>query len=170
MRGYEQQHEEAFFGLFQDYFDSEKDAGKQHDPDNYSLDRMYPLAALAGNPEQTLQIIHVAGTKGKGSTCHFLSSLLAAAGCRCGLFTSPHLATVRERFQLDNQLISYELLLQKARGFLSVLQQSRLKPSLFEIFTVLALQIFRDTGMQWTVLETGIGGRLDASNYIRQPK
>jgi dihydrofolate synthase/folylpolyglutamate synthase len=170
MRGYEQQYEDAFFGLFQDYFDSEKDAGKQHDPANYSLDRMYPLAALAGNPEQALQIIHVAGTKGKGSTCHFLSSMLTAAGCKCGLFTSPHLATVRERFQLDNQLISYELLLRKTRSFLPALQQSRLKPSLFEIFTVLALQIFRDAGMQWAVLETGIGGRLDASNYIRQPK
>lgn len=170
MRGYDQQQEEAFFELFKDYFDSEKDAGKQHDPANYSLDRMYPLAALGGNPERELKIIHIAGTKGKGTTCHFVSSLLAAAGRRVGLFTSPHLVTVRERFQLDNQLISYQLLSHAAKDFLAELQQTELKPSLFEIFTILALKIFVDAGLEWAVLETGIGGRLDASNYLQHPQ
>ena len=68
---------------------------------------MYPLAELAGNPEHRLKVIHIAGTKGKGSTSHFISALLEACGKTVGLFTSPHLCTVRERFQVNNQLLPY---------------------------------------------------------------
>ncbi|MFA6930462.1 MAG: cyanophycin synthetase [Lentisphaeria bacterium] len=169
MRGYREAAEQEFFSLFRGYFDSEKDAGKQHDPANYSLDRMFPLAALAGNPERKLQIIHIAGTKGKGSTSHYISSLLQACGQQVGLFTSPHLATVRERFQINNQLIPYDQLIAAGREFCQQLVTANLQPSLFEIFTILALKIFAETGLHWVVLETGIGGRLDASNYIADP-
>ncbi len=170
MRGYREDAERFFFSLFQLYYDLEKDAGRQHDPANYSLARMLPLAALAGNPEASLKVIHVAGTKGKGSTSHYISSMLSVCGQRVGLFTSPHLATVRERFQIDNQLISYEKLIGAGRDFCSKLVAAGLEPSLFEIFTVLALKIFADEGLDWVVLETGIGGRLDASNYISLPQ
>lgn len=114
-------------------------------------------------------MIHLAGTKGKGSTSHFISALLQAAGQRVGLFASPHLVTVRERFLLDNQLISYRLLQQQAEEFRQALNQAGLQPSLFEFFTVLALKIFRAAGMDYAVMETGIGGRLDATNYIPNP-
>ena len=79
MKDFNSERERDFFELFHEYFDLEKDVGKQHDAQNYSLDRMYPLAALAGNPERQLKIIHVAGTKGKGSTCFYLTALLNAA-------------------------------------------------------------------------------------------
>lgn len=158
--------EKAFFDLFQDYFDLEKDVGKQHDPQNYSLDRMYPLAALAGNPERKLKIIHVAGTKGKGSTCFYLTALLNAAGHSCGVFTSPHLLTVRERFQVNNQLLSYDVLEAAAIPLCQRIKAAGLHPSLFEIFTLLALQLFAQGGLEYAVLETGIGGLLDATNYV----
>lgn len=169
MRDYDDVDEKRFFALLAEYYDAERDAGKQHDPAHYTLDRMQPLAALAGHPERSLKVIHVAGTKGKGSTSHYISALLAAAGKRTGLFASPHLVTVRERFLIDNRLISYPLLLQQAETFRQSLHQADLHPSLFELFTVLALKIFRDAGLEYAVMETGIGGRLDATNYIPDP-
>ena len=166
MKDYDPNRENDFFALFQEYFDLEKDVGKQHDTQNYSLDRMYPLAALAGNPERKLKIIHVAGTKGKGSTSFYLTALLNAAGKSCGVFTSPHLLTVRERFQINNRLLSYDALEAAAIPLCQRLKAAGLKPSLFEIFTVLALQIFAQAGVEYAVLETGIGGTLDATNYV----
>ncbi|MBR4673376.1 MAG: hypothetical protein IKP00_02835 [Victivallales bacterium] len=169
MRDYDEAREQLFFGLFKEYFDSEKDAGKQHDPANYSLERMYPLAELAGNPERRLKVIHIAGTKGKGSTSHFISALLEASGKMAGLFTSPHLCTVRERFQVNNLLLPYDVLIRESTEFLKDVKANGLKPSLFELFTVLALKMFASQGVEYAVMETGIGGRLDATNYIPNP-
>ena len=169
MRDLDPQAESAFFALFRDFFDSEKDAGRQHDPANYTLDRMAPLADLAGHPERHLNVVHVAGTKGKGSTCHFTAALMAAAGCRAGLFTSPHLDTVRERFQLDGRLAGYDELTAAAQPLLDGVRRAGLRPSLFELFTVLALRLFADAGMDYAVLETGIGGRVDSTNYVPAP-
>ncbi|MBP5640203.1 MAG: hypothetical protein J6X55_12035 [Victivallales bacterium] len=158
--------EERFFELFKEYFDLEKNVVAQHTPENYTLERMTPLAEVAGHPEARLRIIHIAGTKGKGSTSHFISALLQASGHSVGLFTSPHLATVRERFQLNNELISYDMLMSASKEFINKLHQKKLTPSLFEIFTVMALKIFADNGMEYAVMETGIGGLLDATNYV----
>jgi dihydrofolate synthase / folylpolyglutamate synthase len=166
MRDLIPEKEEEFFALFREYFDLERDVGKQHDCANYSLMRMEPLATLAGHPERKLRIIHIAGTKGKGSTSYFIAALLNAAGVHCGCFSSPHLDTVRERFQFDGALCSYEELLAAAKPFCAALHDAHLTPSLFEIFTVLALRIFADKGAQYAVMETGIGGRLDATNYV----
>ena len=157
---------ERFFELFKEYFDLEKNVVAQHTPENYTLERMTPLAEVAGHPEERLRIIHIAGTKGKGSTSHFISALLQASGHSDGLFTSPHLATVRERFQLNNELISYDMLMSASKEFINKLHQKKLTPSLFEIFTVMALKIFADNGMEYAVMETGIGGLLDATNYV----
>lgn len=169
LRGYDEILESEFFAIFQRYYNSERCVKQQHNPHNYSLRQMGPLAELAGNPERNLSIVHVAGTKGKGSTSHFISCLLGAAGFRVGLFTSPHLATVRERFQLDNMLAPYDKLMAVGRELRNRLEEAGLKPSLFEIFTLLALRLFVEEGMNWAVLETGIGGRLDATNYISNP-
>ena len=169
MRDYSPEKEQAFFDLFLDYFDSEKDAGKQHDPGNYTLDRMTPLAELGGHPEKSLKIIHIAGTKGKGTTSTFTSSLLVSAGKSVGLFTSPHLCTVRERFQENGHLVSYERLMAVSQPYLAKIKAAGLHPSLFELFTIIALKLFVEDGMEYAVLETGIGGRVDSTNYIPHP-
>ena len=164
------QREAEFFELFRDYFDSEKDAAKQHDPANYSLDRMTPLAEAAGNPQAHLRVIHIAGTKGKGTTSTYIASLLSACGKNAGLFTSPHVRTVRERFQFNGELISYDLLFAKAQELLAAICKAELFPSLFEIFTVLFWRICADLQVDFVVQETGIGGRLDATNFIAKPQ
>lgn len=114
-------------------------------------------------------MIHIAGTKGKGSTSHFISALLEASGKMAGLFTSPHLCTVRERFQVNNLLLPYDVLIRESTEFLKDVKANGLKPSLFELFTVLALKMFASQGVEYAVMETGIGGRLDATNYIPNP-
>ena len=129
MRDFNQQQEDDFFARFKDYFDLEKNVNAQHNPENYTLDRMLPLLEAAGHPEQRLRFVHVAGTKGKGSTCHFIAALINAAGHSVGLFTSPHLSTVRERFELNGHLASYERLNQAADKLLPEIRRRHLTPS-----------------------------------------
>ncbi|MCK5806267.1 MAG: hypothetical protein KAI66_25775, partial [Lentisphaeria bacterium] len=169
MRDHDPILEREFFAIFEDYRDTERNSAGKYASGEYSLERMTPLARLAGHPERSLRVAHVAGTKGKGSTCHFLAELIRCSGRRCGMFTSPHLATVRERFHIDGELVSYEALNGAARTLEAVLRAEHLSPSLFEIMTVLALRLFVDAGCEFAVMETGIGGRLDATNYIAKP-
>jgi dihydrofolate synthase/folylpolyglutamate synthase len=169
MRGLDPQREQAFFSLFSRYYDLEHNTARRYEPTEYTLERMLPLAAAIGHPEKHLKVLHVAGTKGKGSTCHFTAALLASAGRSCGLFASPHLVTVRERFLLNGKLIDYDLLLQHAAACEEELRRRDLTPTLFEIMTLLALRIFVAAGCEYAVLEAGIGGRLDATNYVAHP-
>ena len=141
MRDVNPQLEAAFFDLFKAYFDLEKDAGAQHDSHNYTLARMEPLAALAGHPEERLRVIHVAGTKGKGSTCYYMGALLNAAGRRCGLFTSPHVDSVRERFQLDGRPIDYAPLHAAAEVPLALLETLCKLPPMLERLTVIGSKL-----------------------------
>jgi dihydrofolate synthase/folylpolyglutamate synthase len=169
MRGLEVEREQAFFRLFATYYDLEKNTARRYAPGEYTLARMQPLAEAAGHPERHLKVLHVAGTKGKGSTCHFAAALLKAAGRRCGLFASPHLVTVRERFLLDGELVGYDQLLRQAEAWEAVLRARGTVPTLFEVMTLLALRLFVAEGCEYAVLETGIGGRLDATNYVPSP-
>ncbi len=169
MRGLDPLREQAFFKLFSRYYDLEHNTARRYEPTEYTLDRMVPLAAAIGHPEQHLKVLHVAGTKGKGSTCHFTAALLVSAGHTCGLFASPHLVTVRERFQINGKLIDYDLLLQHAAACEEAVRSGGLAPTLFEIMTLLALRIFAAEKCEYAVLETGIGGRLDATNYVAHP-
>ncbi len=165
---FDPQRENAFFQRFQEFYDLEKSVARQHDPANYTLDRLRPLADLAGHPEEGLKLVHVAGTKGKGTTSYYTAALITASGHRCGVFSSPHLDTVRERFQVDGQLASLEELEELALPLCQKVRQAGLAPSLFELFTVLALQYFQRKGVEYAVLETGIGGRVDSTNYPRK--
>lgn len=132
------------------------------------LENTHQLAALAGNPQEQLRFIHVAGTNGKGSTCAMLESIYRAAGLRVGLFTSPHLVSFRERIQVNRQLISEADVVE-----LVAAMQPRLAtfptaahPTFFEVITVMALSYFARQRCDLVIWETGLGGRLDATNIV----
>jgi len=139
-------------------------------PEYFDLRRMEELLALLGRPHRELRHVHIAGTKGKGSTAAMIASALTASGVRTGLYTSPHLFSIRERLRLDGRPISCEEL---------ALLVGRVKPLLerhpsrfgfrttFEVLTALAFLYFREKGAEWSVVEVGLGGRLDATNVIR---
>ncbi len=166
MRDFDPEQEQAFFAAVDRYFDLEKRPNRRYGTHEYTLERMTPLARAAGHPENGLRIVHVAGTKGKGSTAFFLAALLESAGRRCGVFSSPHLATVRERFQISGSLVPYADLLEATRRLDRDVTEAGLTPTLFEFMTVLALRLFVEAGCEFAVLETGIGGTLDATNYV----
>jgi len=112
------------------------------------------------------QVIHVAGTNGKGSTCAMLARICQAQGWRTGLYTSPHLLSLRERFQIDGTCISDAVLCAKLNHIRTHVRNWEPHPTFFEIATVLALDWFQQERAQVVVLETGMGGRLDATNIL----
>ncbi len=126
------------------------------------------LAALAGNPEQNLRFIHVAGTNGKGSVCAMLESVLRAAGYRVGLYTSPHLVSFCERIQVNRQMIapdSVARLTDELRSLCGQFSQEE-HPTFFEVVTIMALRYFAEQKCDVVIWETGLGGRLDATNIV----
>jgi dihydrofolate synthase/folylpolyglutamate synthase len=129
------------------------------------LDSTRRLAAAVGNPQERLRFIHVAGTNGKGSTCAFLESMYRAAGFRTGLYTSPHLVRFGERIQVGRQPLPEETL----ALLVSELRQrmpADLTPTFFEFTTVVALMAFAEAAVDVVLWETGLGGRLDATNIV----
>ncbi len=131
-----------------------------------NLERMRALLADLGNPEQHFHIVHVAGTKGKGSVCAFTESILRAAGYRTGLYTSPHLHTFRERMRVNGALIGRAELAALVAGCRPALERIP-GVTTFELITALALTHFAQQGVQWAVLEVGLGGRLDSTNVVQ---
>lgn len=128
------------------------------------LDLMRGLAARLGHPQERLRFIHLAGTNGKGSTAAFCESCLRAGGARVGLYTSPHLVSIRERIQVDRVPISED---DFARGMEVIIAVAEGEPTFFELMTALALWHFAREKVDWVVWETGLGGRLDATNIVR---
>lgn len=123
-----------------------------------------------GNPEQDLRIIHVAGTNGKGSVCAYMSSILQEAGYRTAVFTSPHLVDMRERFTVNGKMISEEAFLQVYRAVGDELQEGE-EPqefvlNFYEYLFCMALLCFAEEKPDYCIIETGLGGRLDATNYV----
>jgi len=129
--------------------------------------------AEMGNPDDNMQIIHVAGTNGKGSVCAYLSSELVRAGYRTGLFISPHLVTIRERIQTDGQMIGQEEFqetFEKVHQLVcKMIAMGYQHPSFFEYLFLMAMFYYRDNPVDYLVLETGMGGLLDTTNVIRHP-
>ncbi len=122
------------------------------------------LAKHLGNPENDLKFIHIAGTNGKGSTAHTISSILMEAGYKVGLFTSPHLKDFRERIKIDGKEISQEYVTDFIAENKDFFEHNNL--SFFEMTTGLALQYFKAEKVDIVVMETGMGGRLDSTNII----
>jgi dihydrofolate synthase/folylpolyglutamate synthase len=154
----------------------------------FGLENTFKLAALAGNPQDRLRFIHAAGTNGKGSTCAMLEGIYRAAGLRVGLFTSPHLVSFRERIQVNRQLISEAEVVRLTEELRRLSSVSRLQtvsepaeagttnlmhpdrqdacPTFFEFITVMALKFFAEQKCDLVIWETGLGGRLDATNIV----
>ena len=132
------------------------------------LSNTLKLAALAGSPQNRLRFIHVAGTNGKGSTCAMLESIYRSAGLRVGLFTSPHLISFRERIQINRRPIpevDVVRLVEELKPFLENFPADH-HPTFFEVVTVMALRYFAAQKCDLVVWETGLGGRLDATNIV----
>lgn len=123
------------------------------------------LAAAVGNPQDRLRFLHVAGTNGKGSTCAFLESAYRAAGFRTGLYTSPHLVRFGERIQVDRVPLADDTLARLVAELRRRMPPD-LQPTFFEFTTVIALMAFEEAGVDLVVWETGLGGRLDATNIV----
>lgn len=129
------------------------------------LDRVRRALTLLGSPSDNYKIIHVAGTNGKGSTCAMLASALENAGFKVGLYTSPHLLSFNERIRVNGEKIPDNFICSFISEYRKVLDDYNL--TFFEATTLMALIYFAHKGVEWVILETGMGGRLDATNIVR---
>ncbi|MFL5331006.1 MAG: bifunctional folylpolyglutamate synthase/dihydrofolate synthase [Gemmataceae bacterium] len=136
-------------------------------PGDLKLDRMQELLHRLSNPHDKLRIIHIAGSKGKGSTAAMFAAVGQAAGLRCGLFTSPHLVDVSERIQINGHTISREAiaeLMTEIRPHADEMERSGEAPTFFEIGTAVGFLHFARQGVELAVVEVGLGGRFDSTN------
>ena len=135
------------------------------------LDNVRRLMAASGldveRPTGSARIIHVAGTNGKGSVCALLDAGFRALGWRTGLYTSPHLVRFRERIRVNGEEIGEEAVARGLTELRRISEGFEVPPTFFELVTVLALKHFAEAGLDAVVLETGMGGRLDATNVVR---
>jgi len=129
------------------------------------LERVKKFFAALGNPQNSLTVVHIAGTNGKGSTAASIAALLQAAGKKVGLFTSPHLVRINERIRINGQEISDEEIKLRLENWKKLID--KLGITFFEAVTALAVDIFAAHKVDIAVLETGLGGRLDATNIVR---
>ena len=154
------------------YIDYEVESRLAYNETNYDLRRVYELLARLGNPHLKARSVHIAGTKGKGSVAAMVASVLDASGYTTGLYTSPHLTFLNERIRVNGELISDEelvALVEKLKPDVGVVHQKATYGQLttFEVMTALAFAYFGLKGVDFQVLEVGLGGRLDATNVIQ---
>lgn len=163
---------EEAFAYLESFTNLERGGG--HSVRSYRLDRMHALLDHFGNPDRAFRTIHLAGSKGKGSTATFLASILEEAGRTTGLYTSPHVSDYRERITLAGHFFPETLYVEMVNTIAAHIAEldedalpGRGQPTTFELLTLLGFLAFREWGCEWAVIETGIGGRLDATNVIR---
>ncbi len=139
----------------------------------HSLEYIRECLSRLGNPQDAFQVIHVAGTNGKGSVCAYLASVFQEGGFCCGLFTSPHLIRINERFQIDREPVDDELFLrafEKVKGLIDQLTaEGKHHPNFFETIFLMGMWIFEQAGVSYVLLETGLGGKIDATNVMERP-
>ncbi len=126
-----------------------------------------------GNPEAQIKVIHVAGTNGKGSTCAYLASMLTAGGCKTGLFTSPHLVKINDRFRIDGEIMSDEDFAESFLRVKKVIDEAKedgyAHPSYFETLFLMGVDYYNRQNVDYLVLETGLGGGKDPTNCVEKP-
>ncbi len=137
------------------------------------MDHTKRFMELLGNPDKKMKIIHVAGTNGKGSTCAYINAMLCASGCRVGMFTSPHLEYMTERIRIQNQEVTRSEFIQIYQRVMAAVAQLEAEglphPTFFEFLFGMAMTAFAEAKVEYAILETGLGGRLDATNCIEKP-
>lgn len=136
------------------------------------LDRIKILLERLGNPHKSLRCIHIAGTNGKGTVCSFISSVLTQAGYKTGLYTSPYIVDFRERIRIDGEMISESDLEEITETVKAEIEKLRIEDVViteFEAVTAAAFLYYKNAGCDFVVLETGLGGRFDATNVIERP-
>lgn len=142
-------------------------------PGQLGIDRARALLAALGGPQNHYRVIHLAGTSGKGSTATFISSLLRAHGFSVGLHLSPHLLDIRERVQLNGQLIDRAVFAQHAERVFeaaaSLPSYAENQPTYFELLVAIAFLAFAESGVDYAVIETGLGGTYDGTNVVDRP-
>ena len=141
-----------------------------------TLENTKAVLEKMGHPERRMKLIHVAGSNGKGSVCAYLSSILTTSGKQTGLFTSPHLVDINERFQINQENVSNELFLEAFEAVMDMVHtllkeqpDTFAHPTFFELLFLMGIYIFDKANMEYVVLETGLGGRFDATNVIEHP-
>lgn len=154
-------YQETLDWLFNQLPMYQKDGAKAYKKD---LSNTLLLMDYLGNPEQHIKAIHVAGTNGKGSTSHMLASVLQEQGYQVGLYTSPHLIDFRERIKINGKEIAQEYIVDFVAKHKSFFEQNAL--SFFEMTVGLSFEYFKDSKVEYVVLETGLGGRLDSTNVV----
>src|SRR6266480_2810847 len=139
----------------------------RYNSSNFDLNRMRNLLRKLGNPQEDYKTVHVAGTKGKGSTCTMTASMLQACGHRVGLYTSPHLCDIRERICINGDMISHADFARLIRMVAPHVNRMNPSPSFFDGITAIAFKYFAEQDVEIAVVETGLGGRLDSTNVIK---
>ena len=159
-------YEAAMRWLFS-HTDYEQMLRVRYNKDTFSLDRMNRLLSRLGDPHKKLRSVHIAGTKGKGSTATMLAQMLASCDYRVGLYTSPHICEVRERITINGHLVPQAAMTKLiARAVPHIEAMADERPTFFEIFTALAFCHFEAEKVDIAVVETGLGGRLDSTNVL----
>jgi dihydrofolate synthase/folylpolyglutamate synthase len=139
----------------------------RYNPENFDLSRMRNLLRKMDNPQDRIRTVHIAGTKGKGSTTAMTAAMLEAQGLRVGTYTSPHLVDLRERIAINGQMISHEDFAKLVRHVEPIIKKLKPIPTWFDVVTAIAFQYFADQKVDIAIIETGLGGRLDSTNVIK---
>jgi dihydrofolate synthase/folylpolyglutamate synthase len=138
----------------------------RYNTQNFDLDRMRTLLKKLGNPHEQFKSVHIAGTKGKGSTCAMIAAMLQSAGFKVGLYTSPHLIDIRERIVINGEMIPQSDFSRLIREVEPIVGRMKPMPTYFDVLTAVAFKYFAEKKIDIAVVETGLGGRLDSTNVI----
>ncbi len=139
----------------------------RYDPQNFNLDRMRLLLKKLSNPQDAFRSVHIAGTKGKGSTAAMVAAMLQACGYKVGVYTSPHLVDIRERIAINGEMIPQVEFGRLVRSIEPLIPKIKPAPTYFDVLTAVAFKYFAEQKVEIAVIETGLGGRLDSTNVIK---